>query len=146
MFSRILHTGLATSVFLLISTSFALEVDPVVEAKRLEAGLQRLCGVWEWTVHSHTLNHREAKSKIVLPSPESAGVEGPSPTEIRIYGDAVYFRWEFPGGYQEDSMLLTENRRLEGTFRQSQGAVGAVNGKRVSNCQPTGSSGAGNKP
>jgi hypothetical protein len=124
----------------------ALELDPVMEAKRLEAGLVRLCGVWEWTVHSHTMNHREAKSRIVLPSPDAAGVMGPFPTEIRIYGDAVYFRWEFPGGFQEDSMLLTENRRLEGTFRASTGAVGAVNGKRLSNCRPAESGGAGQKP
>lgn len=124
----------------------ALELDPVVEAKRQEAGLVRLCGVWEWTVHSHTRNHREARSKIVLPSPQAAGIEGPSPTEIRIYGDAVYFRWDFPGGFQEDSMLLTENRRLEGTFRASTGAVGAVNGKRLSNCRPAESDGAGQKP
>ncbi|TLY19969.1 MAG: hypothetical protein E6K68_08805 [Nitrospirae bacterium] len=114
----------------------ALELDPVAEAKRLEAGYARLCGVWEWTVHSHTLSHREAKSQIVLPSPGAAGVQGPSPNEIRIYGDAVYLRWDFQGGYQEDSLLLTENRRLEGTFRTSYGAVGAITGKRVSSCQP----------
>ena len=120
----------------------ALELDAAAEAKRLEAGLARLCGVWDWTVHSHTRNHREAKSKIVLPNPAAAGIEGPSPTEIRIYGDAVYFRWDFPGGYQEDSMLLTENRRLEGTFRTSTGAVGAIDGKRVSSCQAAASGGA----
>ena len=113
----------------------ALELDRESEVKRLEAGYGRLCGIWDWTVHSHTRNHREAKSKIVLPSQESAGVTGPSPTEIRIYGDAVYFRWVYPGGYQEDSMLLTDNKRLEGTFRTSTGDVGAVNGKRVSSCQ-----------
>jgi hypothetical protein len=113
----------------------ALELDAAAEVKRLETGLARLCGTWNWTVHSHTRNHREAKSKIVLPSAESAGVVGPSPEEIRIYGDAVYFRWVFPGGYQEDSMLLTDNKRLEGTFRTSTGEVGAVNGKRVSSCQ-----------
>ncbi len=121
----------------------ALELDAATEAKRLEAGLARLCGVWDWTVHSHTMSHREAKSKIVLPNPAAAGMEGPSPTEIRIYGNAVYFRWDFPGGYQEDSMLLSDNRRLEGTFRTSTGAVGAVDGKRVSGCKPTASDGAG---
>ena len=115
----------------------ALELDPVAEAKRIETGMARLCGVWDWTVHSHTLHHREAKSKIVLPSAESAGVEGPSPAEIRIYGDAVYLRWSYPGGYQEDSLLLNDNKRLEGTFRTSTGAVGAVNGKRLSSCRQT---------
>jgi hypothetical protein len=121
----------------------ALELDAAAEAKRLEAGMARLCGVWDWTVHSHTLSHREAKSQIVLPSPEAAGIQGPSPSEIRIYGDAVYLRWDFQGGYQEDSLLLTENRRLEGTFRTSYGAVGAVTGKRVSVCKPVGSDGKG---
>lgn len=119
----------------------ALELDAVAEAKRLEAGLARLCGVWDWTVHSHSANHRESKAKIVLPSSQAAGIEGPFPTEIRIYGDAVYFRWDFPGGYQEDSMLFIENRRLEGTFRTSTGAVGAINGKRQSSCQPVASGG-----
>jgi hypothetical protein len=136
-------TGFSLSLLLGISSAdaLALELDPVAEAKRLEAGLARLCGVWEWTVHSHTMSHRESKAKIVLPNAEAAGVEGPSPTEIRVYGDAVYFRWDFPGGFQEDSMLLVENRRLEGTFRASTGSVGAVNGKRVAACQPKGNEG-----
>jgi hypothetical protein len=129
----------AISLWLLGATSSALELDPVAEAKRLKTGLARLCGVWAWTVHSHTMNHREAQTKIVLPTPEAVGVLGPSPTEIRIYGDAVYFRWVFPGGFQEDSVLLVENKRLEGTFRTSSGSVGAVTGKRLSVCQPAGS-------
>ena len=132
-----------TILALSLSPAESLELDPVAEAKRLEVGLARLCGIWEWTVHSHTMNHREAKSKIVLPTPETVGTAGPTPTEIRVYGDAVYFRWDFPGGYQEDSLLLTENRRLEGTFRTSNGAVGAVAGKRLSSCKPAGSDGAG---
>jgi hypothetical protein len=134
---------IGASVLLFLPPAQALELDAAAEAKRLEAGLTRLCGVWDWTVHSHSRNHREAKSQIVLPSPEAAGVQGPSPSEIRIYGNAVYFRWDFPGGYQEDSMLLTDNRRLEGTFRTSAGAVGAIDGKRVSGCKPAGSDGAG---
>jgi len=134
---------IGASVLLFLSPAPALELDAAAEAKRLEGGLARLCGVWDWTVHSHTRNHREAKSQIVLPSSEAAGVQGPSPSEIRIYGNAVYFRWDFPGGYQEDSMLLTDNRRLEGTFRTSAGAVGAIDGKRVSGCKPAGSDGAG---
>jgi len=134
---------IGASVLLFLPPAQALELDAAAEAKRLEAGLARLCGVWDWTVHSHTRNHREAKSQIVLPSSEAAGVQGPSPSEIRIYGNAVYFRWDFPGGYQEDSMLLTDNRRLEGTFRTSAGAVGAIDGKRVLGCKPAGSDGAG---
>src|SRR5439155_6760190 len=128
-------TAAAMSSVLFFSTAEALDVDPAMEAKRLEAGLARLCGVWEWTVHSHTLSHREAKSKIVLPSADAAGIAGSSPSEIRVYGDAVYFRWIYTGGYQEDSMLLTGNKRLEGTFRTSTGGVGAVNGKRLSSCE-----------
>src|SRR5713101_2688426 len=134
---------IVASVLLFLSPAQALELDAAAEARRLEAGLARLCGVWEWTVHSHTRNHREAKSKIVLPSSQVAGIEGPFPTEIRIYGNAVYFRWDFPGGYQEDSMLLTEERRLEGTFRTSTGSVGAITGKRVSACQPAVPGGTG---
>ena len=134
---------IGAGLLLLLAPVQAVEFDAAVEAKRLEAGLARLCGLWDWTVHSHTMSHREAKSQIVLPSSEAAGVQGPSPTEIRIYGNAVYFRWDFPGGYQEDSMLLTDNRRLEGTFRTSAGAVGAIDGKRVSGCKPAGSDGAG---
>lgn len=137
---------IATGLWLSVSTAQALELDTAVETKRLEAGLARLCGVWEWTVHSHTRNHRESKSRIVLPSPQTAGIEGPSPTEIRVYGDAVYFRWDFPGGHQEDSMLLTEDRRLEGSFRHSNGSVGAVTGKRVSVCQPAAGADSGKKP
>ena len=141
MTARGLVLAVLANVMLILPTSQALEVDPLAEAKRLEAGFARLCGVWEWTVHSHTLSHREGKSQIVLPSPEAAGVPGPSPIEIRIYGDAVYLRWDFKGGYQEDSLLLSDNRRLEGTFRTSYGAVGAITGKRVSTCQPAGAAG-----
>ncbi len=134
---RILLIAVA-SLWLPLTIAQALELDAAAEAKRLEAGLARLCGVWEWTVHSHAMNHREGKSKIVLPSSQAAGVEGPSPNEIRIYGDAVYFRWDFPGGYQEDSLLLNDNRRLEGTFRATNGNVGAVTGKRIAGCQQGG--------
>ena len=141
MIGRRLVLALLINLMLVLPAAQALELDPVAEAKRLEAGYARLCGVWEWTVHSHTLSHREAKSQIVLPSPEAAGVQGPSPAEIRIYGDAVYLHWEFQGGYQEDSLLLTENRRLEGTFRTSYGAVGAITGKRLSTCKPSESGG-----
>ena len=143
MIGRSLVLALLIDLMPIPHVAQALELDAAAEAKRLEAGYGRLCGVWEWTVHSHTLSHREAKSQIVLPSPEAAGIQGPSPSEIRIYGDAVYLRWDFKGGYQEDSLLLSDNRRLEGTFRTSYGAVGAITGKRVSSCKPMGSDGAG---
>src|SRR5437867_5943703 len=111
-------------LLLMLSMAQAVELDPVAEAKRLEAGYARLCGVWEWTVHSHTLSHREGKSQIVLPSPEAAGVQGPSPAEIRIYGDAVYLRWDFQGGYQEHSLLRSEERRV-GKQCRAEGWTGA---------------------
>ncbi len=132
---RSIYTATAIISVMFSFPAHALELDADAEVKRLEAGLARLCGVWDWTVHSHTRNHREAKSKIVLPSADSDGDTGPSPAEIRIYGDAVYFRWVFPRGDQEDSMLLTDSKRLEGTFRTSSGEVGAVHGKRLSSCQ-----------
>src|SRR5438132_13729583 len=94
-------------LLLMLSMAQAVELDPVAEAKRLEAGYARLCGVWEWTVHSHTLSHREGKSQIVLPSPEAAGRHAPAPAAIRIYGAGVDLRGDFQGGYQEDSLLLT---------------------------------------
>jgi hypothetical protein len=146
MTARFLGLALIANVLLILPAAQALELDPVAEAKRLEAGFARLCGVWEWTVHSHTRGHREAKTKIVLPSPQMAGVDGPSPSEVRVYGDAVYFRWDYPAGYQEDSMLLSDDRRLEGTFRTSDGSMGAVDGKRLSKCQPAGTGGASGSP
>jgi len=146
MTARGLVLALFANVMVFLPTAQALEVDPVAEAKRLEAGFARLCGVWEWTVHSHTRGHREAKTKIVLPSPQMAGADGPSPSEIRVYGDAVYFRWDYPGGYQEDSILLSDDRRLEGTFRTSDGSRGAVDGKRLSKCQSAGTGGASGSP
>src|SRR3989442_12785748 len=84
-------------LLLMLSMAQAVELDPVAEAKRLEAGYARLCGVWEWTVHSHTLSHREGKSQIVFPSPGSARVQGPAPREIRIYRGAAYLPWGFHG-------------------------------------------------
>src|SRR5947208_371179 len=98
MVARFLGLALMANVLLILPSAQALELDPLAEAKRLEAGFARLCGVWEWTVHSHTRGHREAKTKIVLPSPQMAGADGPSPSEIRVYSDAVYFRWDYPGG------------------------------------------------
>src|SRR5213594_2525468 len=131
MHARIALTS-GAGLLLMLSMAQALELDPVAEAKRLEAGYARLCGAWEWTVHSHTRGHREAKTKIVLPSPQMAGVDGPSPSEIRVYGDAVYFRWDYQGGYQEDSMLLSDDRRLREPFglRTGQGERSMGSGYR----------------
>src|SRR5438093_11621973 len=98
-------------LLLMLSMAQAVELDPVAEAKRLEAGYARLCGVWEWTVHCHTLSHREGKSQIVLPSPEAAGVPGPAPAEIPIHGNAVELAADVAGGHRRASLLLPEKRR-----------------------------------
>ena len=95
----------------------------------------RLCGTWQWTIHNHR-NHQEQKAVIVLLPPGTpAPPDMPQPATMIVMGDAVYLRWEFPRGYQEDSMLLAkEDRRLEGTFTNSAGEWGAITGKRIAPC------------
>jgi hypothetical protein len=95
----------------------------------------RLCGTWQWTIHNHR-NHQEQKTVIVLLPPGTpAPPDMPQPAKMVVMGDAVYLRWEFPRGYQEDSMLLAkEDRRLEGTFMNSAGDWGAITGKRIAPC------------
>jgi len=59
----------------------------------------------------------------------------PQPVKMVVMGDAVYLRWEYPRGYQEDSLLLAQDdRRLEGTFKNSAGDWGAITGKRIAPC------------
>ncbi len=107
-------------------------IDDQLKAKKAAA---RLCGTWQWTIHNHK-NHREQKTVIVLLPPETpAPPDMPQPAKVVVMGDAVYLRWEFQRGYQEDSMLLAkEDQRLEGTFRNSAGDWGAITGKRVAGC------------
>jgi hypothetical protein len=95
----------------------------------------RLCGTWQWTIHNHK-NHLEQKTTLVLLPPGAvAPPEYPQPARMVVMGDAVYLRWEFPQGYQEDSMLLgKEDRRLEGTFKNTAGDWGAITGKRIAPC------------
>jgi hypothetical protein len=107
-------------------------------------GIERLCGTWHWTMHNHK-NHQEHKLTMSFPPPAtqaaasdaqaSAGPAGPRPAKIVVFGDGVYLRWEFPGGYQEDSLLFSgEGQRLEGTFVNSAGAWGSITGKRAAPC------------
>jgi hypothetical protein len=98
-------------------------------------GLARLCGTWQWTVHNHQ-NHQEHKMILVFPPPSAdGGSNSAGPAKVAVLGDAVYLRWESPGGVQEDSLLFAgEGRRLEGTFVNSAGAWGSITGKRAQPC------------
>lgn len=106
-------------------------------------GLARLCGTWNWTIHNHQ-NHQDHKMVMAFPPPGASTSQpasnqpsssGPGPAKIVVLGDGVYLRWEFQGGYQEDSLLFTgEGQRLEGTFINSAGAWGSIAGKRVAPC------------
>jgi len=97
-------------------------------------GLARLCGAWQWTVHNHQ-NHQEHKMIVTFPQPGSSPTAEPRPAKIVVLGDGVYLRWEFQGGYQEDSLLFTgEGQRLEGSFVNSAGAWGSITGKRMTRC------------
>lgn len=133
--------GLALALLLALAPAEAGAVDapspdPISEDQlKSQQSSMRLCGTWEWTVHNHK-NHREQKTAVVLlPPGAQAPPNLPQPGKIVVMGDAVYLRWEFPGGYQEDSLLLAkEDRRLEGTFKNSAGDWGAITAKRVSVC------------
>lgn len=97
-------------------------------------GLARLCGTWQWTVHNHQ-NHQDHKMLMSFPPPDAPVSSGPRPAKIVVLGDGVYLRWEFQGGYQEDSLLFSsEGQRLEGTFVNSAGAWGSITGKRAAPC------------
>ncbi len=97
-------------------------------------GLYRLCGTWAWIVHNHQ-SHQDHKMVMAFPPPGSSGHSGPVPDEVVVFGDTVYLRWEFQGGYQEDSLLFSaRDARLEGTFRNSRGPYGSITGKRTARC------------
>lgn len=104
---------------------------------RERRGLMRLCGTWLWTVHNHK-HHREQKASMIFLPPDAPPSQIPKPAKAVVLGDSVYLRWEFQGGYQEDSLLFgAEGQRLEGTFVNSTGAWGSITGKRTGAC-PTG--------
>lgn len=100
------------------------------------AGLKRLCGSWQWTIHNHR-NHGDQKAVMVFAPPGSEQAGAMRPTEVVVLGDAVYLRWELPGGLiQEDSLLfIGEGRRLEGSFVASGGSWGNITGKRTQGCK-----------
>ena len=106
------------------------------EQVRTAAGLARLCGAWQWTVHNHR-NHGDHKSAVVFAPPGEAQAGTARPTEIVALGDVIYLRWEFPGGVvQEDSLLFTaEGKRLEGSFVNSAGSWGNISGKKLKGCK-----------
>ena len=98
-------------------------------------GLARLCGTWLWIVHNHQ-NHQDHKMAITFPPPNAPRPSGELPSKIVVLGDGVYLRWEFQGGFQEDSLLFTgKEQRLEGTFTNSRGPRGSITGKRTAPCQ-----------
>jgi hypothetical protein len=109
--------------------------DAAEEQRKAQQAVLRLCGTWQWTIHNHK-NHQEQKTAIVLLPPGTpAPPDQPQPSKMVVMGDAVYLRWEFPQGYQEDSLLLgQDDRRLEGTFKNSAGDWGAITGKRIAPC------------
>jgi hypothetical protein len=101
---------------------------------RERRGLMRLCGTWLWTVHNHK-HHREQKASMIFLPPDAPPSHIPRPAKAVVLGDSVYLRWEFQGGYQEDSLLFAaEGQRLEGTFVNSTGAWGSITGKRTGAC------------
>lgn len=107
-------------------------IDDQLKAQKSAA---RLCGTWQWTIHNHK-NHQEHKTVIVLlPPGTSAPPDMPQPAKMVVMGDAVYLRWDFQNGYQEDSLLFVkEGRHLEGTFTATTGDRGAITGKRIAPC------------
>jgi hypothetical protein len=100
-------------------------------------GRARLCGTWQWTVHNHQ-NHQEHKMVMIFPptdTPDTNQPTSPRPARIVVLGDAVFLRWEFQIGYQEDSLLfIKDGQRLEGSFTNSAGAWGSITGKRTGSC------------
>ncbi len=102
---------------------------------KAQKAVARLCGTWQWTIHHHK-NHQEQKITIVLLPPGTpAPPDMPQPAVMIVLGDAVYLRWDFQRGYQEDSLLFVkEGRHLEGTFMNTAGDWGAITGKRIASC------------
>ncbi len=97
--------------------------------------MSRICGTWHWTVHNHQ-NHGDHKMTLVLGKSSKHPTKQPQPTEVIIKGDTVYLYWKFPRGYQEDSLLLSnDDKRLEGTFMNTLGPYGSITGKRLKSCK-----------
>ncbi|MBI5854587.1 MAG: hypothetical protein HZB35_05025 [Nitrospirae bacterium] len=104
------------------------------ERRRELHGLTRLCGTWQWSIHNHR-HHQETKTTMTFPPPDGPPPPGLRPSKIVVLGDAIYIRWDFQGGFQEESLLFTgEGARLEGSFVNSTGAWGSITGKRTAAC------------
>jgi hypothetical protein len=133
--------GFALVVTLVIAPAPAGAADPPPSDPIIDDQLQaqksaaRLCGTWQWTIHNHR-SHQEQKTTIVLlPPGTQAPPDMPQPAKMVVMGDAVYLRWDFQNGYQEDSLLFVkEGRHLEGTFTTTTGDRGAITGKRIAGC------------
>ena len=94
-------------------------------------GLEKICGVWEMHVHN-MLNHKEYQYILQVPPPANASL---TPSKLIVNGQTVYIRWDFPGGFSEDSMLLRRNKKvMEGTFTNFAGARGGISGKLIGPC------------
>lgn len=101
-----------------------------------EQGLRRLCGTWQWLIHNHQ-NHGDHKTIMVYPPPSQYHRMDPQPATVRVQGDTVYIRWEFPRGIvQEESLLLSEkDHLLSGTFVNNLGPNGNITARRIKPCQ-----------
>ena len=139
MIPRVLGFALVLSLALATAQADAADPSPsdsvLDDQLKAQKSAERLCGTWQWTIHNHK-NHQEHKTVIVLLPPGTpAPPDMPQPAKMVVMGDAVYLRWEFQQGYQEDSMLLgKDDRRLEGTFTNRAGDWGAITGKRIAGC------------
>lgn len=105
------------------------------ESDTLTRAKARICGKWQWTVHNHQ-NHGDHKLIMYLGESKDFPASQPQPTDVQIHGNTVYLLWKFPQGFQEDSLLLSNNDgRLEGTFQNTFGPYGSITGKRLSSCK-----------
>ncbi len=116
---------------LLFSPHVEADTEGVVQITTEFHGLEKICGVWEMDVHN-MLNHKEYKYVLQVPPNPDAG---PVPSKLIVNGQTVYIRWDFPGGFSEESMLLRRTGGvMEGTFTNFAGARGGVSGKLVRPC------------
>lgn len=104
--------------------------------RKNEHGLRRLCGTWQWLIHNHQ-NHGDHKTIMVYPPPSQYHRMDPQPSTIRVQGDTVYIRWEFPRGIvQEESLLFAEkDQLLSGTFVNNLGPNGNIAARRIKPCR-----------
>ena len=104
------------------------------QQEKSDHAMMRLCGTWKWIIHNHQ-NHSDYKTTMTFTPPGLGTPPQIQPTTVLIHGDAVYLRWTYPEGFQEDSLLLSNREtRLEGTFTNSRGPYGSISGQRLSPC------------